>query len=254
MFYDRFLDIAEAMYHKTRFWLWHHILPLGPGCDTYLLAKLTDCKPVLESMKSFAFSCYAYFAPVKVRIAISIKYIMYFLRLLSLHQEGSNRLVKVYHCRDLSEFAIGVVGDIHLEPDQMHLFHRAREQLQESLDTGQDSMPRSRLIQLGDLGGYSHGPGTLFCHYTWSDHKGYHIPILAGILKFIQLETGFISQARQRKIWNCLLPFIMSRRLLLRLIWVFIRALHRTWDPWLVLDNAASCWEYVYGARSGHSL
>lgn len=63
-------------------------------------------------------------------------------------------------CRSLQAFALGVVGDIHLEPDQMHLFYKARDQLHTSLQS-KLVQASSRLVQLGDLGGYNHDPGEL---------------------------------------------------------------------------------------------
>ena len=58
--------------------------------------------------------------------------------------------------READRFAIGIVGDIHLEPAQMHLFDTARSQFCQALASASGC---SRLVQLGDLGGYSHGPG-----------------------------------------------------------------------------------------------
>lgn len=58
--------------------------------------------------------------------------------------------------RELSKFAIGVLGDLHLEPMQMHLFDKAAKQVREALSP---AGPGQRLVQLGDLGGYNHKPG-----------------------------------------------------------------------------------------------
>jgi hypothetical protein len=56
------------------------------------------------------------------------------------------------------------MGDLHLEPAQMHLFEEARQQLLDAM-RGPDGqlMPGARVIQLGDLGGYHHEPGASFC-------------------------------------------------------------------------------------------
>ncbi len=61
------------------------------------------------------------------------------------------------------------MGDLHLEPAQMPLFHAARRQIRTALRRGAGEeeqladglMPRgARIVQLGDLGGYSNAPGS----------------------------------------------------------------------------------------------
>lgn len=62
---------------------------------------------------------------------------------------------------------MAIIGDLHLEPSQMPLFHTARQQMRGALrglgGAGDDAgvMPdNSRVVQLGDLGGYSNSPGS----------------------------------------------------------------------------------------------
>eukprot|EP00898_Chlorokybus_atmophyticus_P003927 jgi/Chlat1/4535/Chrsp29S08895 len=60
---------------------------------------------------------------------------------------------------------VAILGDLHLEPAQMHLFHAARQQLNKAIDNtnaGASSVAK-RVVQLGDLGGYSHRPGSREC-------------------------------------------------------------------------------------------
>jgi len=54
-------------------------------------------------------------------------------------------------------FSIGIVGDLHLEQRGMQMFHKARQQLKDALSGMDDCEPR--VVQLGDLGGYSEKPG-----------------------------------------------------------------------------------------------
>lgn len=65
---------------------------------------------------------------------------------------------------DANSFAIGIMGDLHLEPDPqfMELFEEARVQLQECLSVSIEGRvaEASRVIQLGDLGGYTSRPGS----------------------------------------------------------------------------------------------
>lgn len=59
-------------------------------------------------------------------------------------------------------YSVSVLGDLHLEPAQMHLFHEARQQLVSAMSQAPDSsqgLDRARVVQLGDLGGYKHRPG-----------------------------------------------------------------------------------------------
>lgn len=51
---------------------------------------------------------------------------------------------------------MSILGDLHLEPAQMHLFYEAQQQLATAMaDVGSGA----RVVQLGDLGGYKHKPG-----------------------------------------------------------------------------------------------
>lgn len=53
------------------------------------------------------------------------------------------------------------MGDLHLEPAQMDLFHEARQQLLKAMSnpvTGKP-LPGARVVQVGDLGGYQFAPG-----------------------------------------------------------------------------------------------
>lgn len=59
--------------------------------------------------------------------------------------------------RDTPAFSVGILGDLHLEPAQMHLFEEARAQLADHL--AKQDVPGARIVQLGDLGGYSNRPG-----------------------------------------------------------------------------------------------
>ena len=54
-------------------------------------------------------------------------------------------------------FSIAIVGDLHLEQKGMKTFHRARQQLKDALSASGSGEPR--VVQLGDLGGYSEKPG-----------------------------------------------------------------------------------------------
>lgn len=58
-------------------------------------------------------------------------------------------------------FSMAVIGDLHLEPDQMGQFRAARAQLRQAVeaDGGASGPAAPRVVQLGDLGGYEHEPG-----------------------------------------------------------------------------------------------
>ena len=64
--------------------------------------------------------------------------------------------------RDATDFTLAIVGDLHLERRGAEAFARARQQLRQLLVQG----PSSRVVQLGDLGGYNDQPGELLCR-TW---------------------------------------------------------------------------------------
>eukprot|EP00884_Botryococcus_braunii_P003090 jgi/Botrbrau1/12782/Bobra.117_1s0001.1 len=72
--------------------------------------------------------------------------------------------------REVSSFSVGILGDLHLEPGQMHLFEEAREHfISHLVNTG---IPGPRIVQLGDLGGYSNRPGLPIC--TSRSGDGFH--------------------------------------------------------------------------------
>jgi len=56
-------------------------------------------------------------------------------------------------------YSISILGDLHLEPAQMHLFEQARQQLVTAMSEAGAVLPGARVVQLGDLGGYAHRPG-----------------------------------------------------------------------------------------------
>lgn len=69
--------------------------------------------------------------------------------------------------------AVAVMGDLHLAPEQMPLFHAARDDLVKAMgellkENGGEGGPptRQRLAQLGDLGAYECQPGTVACFQT----------------------------------------------------------------------------------------
>ena len=57
---------------------------------------------------------------------------------------------------------LAVVGDLHLEPDQMGLFAKAQRQINQALSDPihGGALPGAGIVQLGDLGGYTHRPGS----------------------------------------------------------------------------------------------
>lgn len=59
------------------------------------------------------------------------------------------------------ERKLAILGDLHLEPDQMRLFHKARSQVNSILsdELGGHALPGSGVVQLGDVGGYNSQPG-----------------------------------------------------------------------------------------------
>lgn len=68
---------------------------------------------------------------------------------------------------------MAVLGDLHLEPAHMHLFEEARSQLRAAMPDA----ARSRVVQLGDLGGYRDAPGSLACFRTAADYmNGFKVP------------------------------------------------------------------------------
>ena len=58
-------------------------------------------------------------------------------------------------CRSLSSYTVGIMGDLHLEPGKMALHDEARRQFAQQLRGD-----GARVVQLGDLGGYTSRPGS----------------------------------------------------------------------------------------------
>ena len=76
-------------------------------------------------------------------------------------------ILRVAALRDVREFSLAIMGDLHLEPAQMPLFHEARRQIRTALRHSANPQladglmpPGSRVVQLGDLGGYTNAPGS----------------------------------------------------------------------------------------------
>lgn len=69
---------------------------------------------------------------------------------------------------------MSVLGDLHLEPAQMHLFYEARQQLVQAMSSADDGvvLHGARVVQLGDLGGYKHRPGWYRGSAALSAHPG----------------------------------------------------------------------------------
>mmetsp|Transcript_7724 Transcript_7724/g.21988 ORF Transcript_7724/g.21988 Transcript_7724/m.21988 type:complete len:387 (+) Transcript_7724:84-1244(+) len=84
---------------------------------------------------------------------------------------------------NLDGSAIGIIGDLHLEPDQMHLFHQARAQIIGAVRELGGEEGSGRIVQLGDLGGYSCGPGGVECFRVARE-------FLAGFGMPVSLVTG----------------------------------------------------------------
>lgn len=66
-------------------------------------------------------------------------------------------------CSHEGPYSVSVLGDLHLEPAQMQLFHEARQQLTRAMA---DAGSGARVVQLGDLGGYKNQPGDVCCLHT----------------------------------------------------------------------------------------
>ncbi|KAI8474051.1 MAG: Metallo-dependent phosphatase-like protein [Monoraphidium minutum] len=73
---------------------------------------------------------------------------------------------------------VSIMGDLHLEPAQMHLFEEAQRQLRAAMSDGAGRLlPGARVVQVGDLGGYKHGPGTRACFEVALDYmSGFETP------------------------------------------------------------------------------
>ncbi|GBF87795.1 calcineurin-like phosphoesterase [Raphidocelis subcapitata] len=73
---------------------------------------------------------------------------------------------------------VSIMGDLHLEPAQMHLFAEAQGHLRAAMADGEGRLlPGARVVQVGDLGGYKHGPGTRGCFEVALDYlSGFGAP------------------------------------------------------------------------------
>ena len=119
-------------------------------------------------------------------------------------------------CRSLSEFNIAVVGDLHLDPEAMGLFHEARNQIMQSMLAPGGSgraQAGARVVQLGDLGSYHCGPGGWGCFTLAREYlAGFRVPA-ATILGNHDLEGAeFESDEENLEAWkqvggcNCCCP------------------------------------------------
>ncbi|KAF6253281.1 Metallo-dependent phosphatase-like protein [Scenedesmus sp. NREL 46B-D3] len=71
-------------------------------------------------------------------------------------------------------YSVSVLGDLHLEPGQMHLFHEAQQQLAAAMA---EAGSGARIVQLGDLGGYKYQPGSRACFQTAVEYlDGFQVP------------------------------------------------------------------------------
>ncbi|CAK0785880.1 hypothetical protein CVIRNUC_009093 [Coccomyxa viridis] len=77
-------------------------------------------------------------------------------------------------------FSIAIVGDLHLEQKGMKTFHRARQQLKDVLSASGSGEPR--VVQLGDLGGYSEKPGSMYCFRVADAYLKGFLPIRAAVV------------------------------------------------------------------------
>lgn len=87
-------------------------------------------------------------------------------------------------CSQAPNFTLGILGDLHLSPDrQMRLFEEAKDQLVTVLESQQAKLGggtacQAGLIQLGDVGGYHHQPGSLACFQRCRDWlAGFDLPV-----------------------------------------------------------------------------
>uniref|UniRef100_A0A383VZZ7 Calcineurin-like phosphoesterase domain-containing protein n=1 Tax=Tetradesmus obliquus TaxID=3088 RepID=A0A383VZZ7_TETOB len=72
-------------------------------------------------------------------------------------------------------YSVSVLGDLHLEPGQMHLFHEAQQQLAAAMSQAGSG---ARVVQLGDLGGYKYKPGSRACFQTAVEYlDGFQAPV-----------------------------------------------------------------------------
>lgn len=79
-----------------------------------------------------------------------------------LHSHAFRHMFAVPDNRSLDNFAIGVMGDLHLEPDAqfMRQFEAARGQMRRHIGAEGAEAAGARVVQLGDLGGYTSRPGS----------------------------------------------------------------------------------------------
>ncbi|KAG2491261.1 hypothetical protein HYH03_010467 [Edaphochlamys debaryana] len=72
---------------------------------------------------------------------------------------------------------LAVMGDLHLAPEQMHLFHAARSHLLAAMSEEGKPVPGARVAQLGDLGHGKHASGSQRCFKFAKDFlDGFGVP------------------------------------------------------------------------------
>ncbi|KAG2492808.1 hypothetical protein HYH03_008968 [Edaphochlamys debaryana] len=72
---------------------------------------------------------------------------------------------------------LAVMGDLHLAPEQMHLFHAARGHLLAAMSEEGRPVPGARVTQLGDLGHGKHSSGSRRCFQFAKDFvDGFGLP------------------------------------------------------------------------------
>ncbi|KAG1676127.1 hypothetical protein FOA52_004967 [Chlamydomonas sp. UWO 241] len=78
----------------------------------------------------------------------------------------------------LDTVRVSIIGDLHLAPDQMHLFNSARSHLIKAMSSPDGKLlPGARVVQLGDLGHGKHGSGGVKCFELARDFiKGFGAP------------------------------------------------------------------------------
>jgi len=89
-----------------------------------------------------------------------------------------NRTIQGFANRDLDEFVMCIMGDLHLAPEQMHLFNSAREQMVEVMSKPNGELHEgARVVQLGDLGHGKHKSGSTSCfQYAKQYMDGFRAP------------------------------------------------------------------------------
>ncbi|GAX76356.1 hypothetical protein CEUSTIGMA_g3802.t1 [Chlamydomonas eustigma] len=83
-----------------------------------------------------------------------------------------------FNFRGKTSSIVSVMGDLHLAPEQMHLFHQAQAQLLKAMaDKDGKVIEGARVVQLGDLGHSKHGSGGKACfEFAKSFLEGFGIP------------------------------------------------------------------------------